>query len=550
MKVLPDPFYYLHNFHQVLDWIADRYSDLLLDWEADWISSFQELPENTRALLVRFVMRKGRLFRSSKLRYQEIGCTHEAAKALVDISWVDDRPLLCADEIYGLLNKAELAVLLQGQAEKISGARKTELYEALQARVTEPAGFHQLFPESDERIYRMSMEVAEFCDRLRLMFFGNPHQGWTEFVLADLGIFQYEKIAIDAQSRAFQCRGDVDAYLHLQACRERFHDGESEEKILSELKGAPASSWLAGRQAKLLYQIAYQYEQAGEINRALEIYRDCAYPDARLRTIRVLEKIGESDAAYELAESARQAPVNDEELQKLQRLMPRLRRKLGLPSTAAATSAAVYELNLTLPFPNGAFSVEEAVRRHLHQNDAPVIYVENSLLNSLFGLLCWDAIFHPVPGAFFHPFHTGPADLHSPDFYKRRMDQFTSCLSQLDSEEYKATICARFEEKAGIQSPFVFWGAVNRELLELALDCMPASHLRHWFLRILQDIKNNRTGFPDLIQFWPQEKRYHMIEVKGPGDRLQDNQLRLLSFAQKHDIPISVCYVDWAKAAA
>jgi hypothetical protein len=549
MKVLPNPLYYLDNFHQVLNWISNRYSDLLLDWETAWISTFQKLPQNARALLVRFVMRKGTLFRSSKLSYEEIGCTHDAATALIDIGWVEDRPLLCAAELYGLLNKPELGVLLQGRAEKISSARKAELYEALQARVTEPVFFHQLFPHSDERIYRLSMEVAAFCDRLKIMYFGNPHQDWTEFVLTDLGIFQYEKVAIDAQSRAFQCRGDVDAYLHLHACRERFHEGETPDKVLSELGNPLTNHWLASRQAKLVYQIAYQYEQAGELSKALELYQACSYTGARLRTIRMLEKTGETAAAYELARMAQQFPENDEELQKLQRMMPRLLRKLGMPKAAAAVAAPFEEWNLTLPCPSGAYTVEEEVRRHLHQAEAPVFYVENSLINSLFGLLCWDAIFHPLPGAFFHPFHIGPADLHSPDFYKRRKAQFNSCLSQLDSEEYQSTILARFEEKAGIQSPFVFWGSVDRELLDFALNCIPAEHLRHWFVRILQDMKNNRAGFPDLIQFWPLEKRYRMIEVKGPGDRLQDNQVRLLSFAQAHGMPIAVCYVDWSEAA-
>lgn len=68
-----------------------------------------------------------------------------------------------------------------------------------------------------------------------------------------------------------------------------------------------------------------------------------------------------------------------------------------------------------------------------------------------------------------------------------------------------------------MQSPFVFWGALTEELLEQALDCLPAAHLKHWFERLLLDIKANRAGMPDLIQFWPEDRTYRMIEVKGPG---------------------------------
>ena len=61
--------------------------------------------------------------------------------------------------------------------------------------------------------------AGEVCERFRLMFFGNLHQDWSEFVLADLGVFQYESVPFDAASRAFQSRADVDRYLALHACR-------------------------------------------------------------------------------------------------------------------------------------------------------------------------------------------------------------------------------------------------------------------------------------------------------------------------------------------
>ena len=86
-------------------------------------------------------------------------------------------------------------------------------------------------------------------------------------------------------------------------------------------------------------------------------------------------------------------------------------------------------------------------------------------------------------------------------------------------------------------------------LLELALDCIPAAHLRKWCERILADVRENRTGFPDLIQFFPLENRYTMIEVKGPGDRLQDNQLRWIEYCATHGMPVSVCYLQWEQAA-
>ncbi|MFO6028831.1 VRR-NUC domain-containing protein, partial [Pseudomonas aeruginosa] len=100
-------------------------------------------------------------------------------------------------------------------------------------------------------------------------------------------------------------------------------------------------------------------------------------------------------------------------------------------------------------------------------------------------------------------------------------------------------------DKFGMQSPFVYWELLGEELLEQALDCLPAAHLRAWFERLLEDIPGNRAGLPDLIQFWPAQRRYRMVEVKGPGDRLQDNQLRWLQFCREREMPVAVCYVRW-----
>jgi hypothetical protein len=107
-----------------------------------------------------------------------------------------------------------------------------------------------------------------------------------------------------------------------------------------------------------------------------------------------------------------------------------------------------------------------------------------------------------------------------------------------------------FAKKHGIASPFVAWGLLDHTLLDLALRCMPREHLRGFFERILENIRDNCTGLPDLIQFFAQEKRYEMVEVKGPGDRLQDNQKRWIEHCTRHAIPVAVTYVSWSGVRA
>ena len=72
-----------------------------------------------------------------------------------------------------------------------------------------------------------------------------------------------------------------------------------------------------------------------------------------------------------------------------------------------------------------------------------------------------------------------------------------------------------------------------------------AQHLKRIFERLLFDLKSNRSGLPDLIQFFPESRHYRMLEIKGPGDRIQDNQQRWLEYFLKHGIPAEVIYVSW-----
>ncbi|WP_448632633.1 MULTISPECIES: VRR-NUC domain-containing protein [Pseudomonas fluorescens group] len=545
---LDDPFYYLNNFQQVLGWLTQRYADVLSFEEQRFVDDFAAMPRASQGLLVRMVMRKGVRFRHSKLNYPEIGEIGLAVQPLLALGWVEDQAELGIVELFDVLLKAEILQCL-GHLIEQPRAKKTEWLLAVAERADPPQAFHAWCPQLDDRLY--SLTIMPLCDRLRLMFFGNLYQDWSEFVLADLGIFTYESVEFSAESRGLRNRQDVDACVFLHECQQRFEAGEPLEAIVAQVNALTLDNpWLERRRGKLLYQFGEQGERMGDFALALCIYRECTYPGARLRMIRVLERIGEYALALELGEAAAQAPQSAAETQALLRIVPRLRRKLGGPPVPRALAREVQRLELQLPRVDPTLSVEYHVQAHLHDDAAPVHYVENSLINSLFGLLCWPAIFAPLPGAFFHPFQRGPVDLLNEDFHARRADLFAACFAELDDGRYRHTILRRFAEKWGVQSPFVFWGALSETLLEQALDCLPAEHLKHWFSRLLLDIKANRAGMPDLIQFWLQHKTYRMIEVKGPGDRLQDNQLRWLEFCHEHRMPVAVCYVQWLPEGA
>ncbi|WP_287984753.1 VRR-NUC domain-containing protein, partial [Diaphorobacter sp.] len=392
----PHRFYYLHNFQRALDWLHTRYGDLLGVDDLQFLTDFRQLPQAAQALLVRMVMRRGPWFRASKLAYDEIPDTRDAAAPLLSRGWLCADAPLGLSELFALHTKRELLQILQGTALHPT-MRKAEMLQALADRADLRQPYAAWHPHADEPVWQVT--VGARCERLRLMFFGNLHQSWAEFVLADLGVFRYEAVPLDAASRAFQHQADVDTYLALSACRQALDaEGADAAALLQALAAAhSATPWLEQRRARVLLRVGQACERARDWSLAAQAYAASRAPGARHRQIRVLERMQCSDQALALAHQALAAPESEEEHQRVARMLPRLRRSLGQGGgprrPALAPAVAALRMDVELPAPTPPQSVEHALRARWHCAEAPVFYVENTLVNALFGLLCWPAIF-------------------------------------------------------------------------------------------------------------------------------------------------------------
>ena len=101
-----------------------------------------------------------------------------------------------------------------------------------------------------------------------------------------------------------------------------------------------------------------------------------------------------------------------------------------------------------------------------------------------------------------------------------------------------------FDAKQGITNPFVYWPAVSSDLLLRVLDQTPWAALEAIFRQLLKDIKAFRKGFPDLVVLHPDT--YELIEIKGPGDRLQKHQIAWLEFLVEQGIDAWTLFVTQA----
>ncbi|MBD3642037.1 MAG: VRR-NUC domain-containing protein [Marinobacter sp.] len=547
---LDNPLYYLENMETVVRWVLNHHGDLLTASEIGLLETFLGHETAEKALLTRLVMRTGELFRADKLAYPELDSpVPDILSRLVSEDWLEPEPDLDLDELFRLFTLAELRPAFADFLQNLGHGRavpKATMKAVLSDHLSGERPLAEWFEAGKARVVRL--QHMPLFDRVRLMFFGNLRQSWSDFVLVELGYQNYEQVPLTAESRAFSRREEVDCYLAMQACRDQLDEGVPASEVWSQVPEPVDNAWLASRRDRLLLELGRQAERQGDRELALTAWAGSQHREARLKQLRLLERMKRFEEAWQIAGLWQTEELSDAERQGLDRILKRLAPKVGKPRPTPAATRPINEWQVLLPRPL-AGSVEWAAAEHLNRPEEPVAYVENTLINGLFGLLCWPVIFKPMPGAFFHPFHAGPADLTREDFVARRRPDFEVCFAMLSDGRYRQRILETWHDKQGVANPFVIWPALSETLIELALECIPAQHLETMFRRLLLNVKEHRSGFPDLIQFHPQrpeeEPRYEMVEVKGPGDRLQDHQRRWLDFFAREGIPASVCYVRW-----
>ncbi|MBB3062898.1 VRR-NUC domain-containing protein [Microbulbifer rhizosphaerae] len=549
------PDYYLTNFRALVDFVMARYEPLLSDGERRFYTAFQALDIDSQRLYVRLLSRKGvpssagSLFRRSKLVYAEIDDLPRAAERLVEAGLLRRNPELPLGEYLPLFSKAELLACSS------TPLPKTLKRQALELALLEQGADQAVLLDallSTESL--LAVQAAEHFETFKLCFFGNLRQDLTDYVLRDLGLYRYEDYPLDRRHLPFQSRAQIDQHLRYYDCLGQMEStldpGPNMILALAEQlpDGVEGDATLHRRLDRLRLALARQLERLDELEAADQLYRRCTRPPARERRARIAIKRGDIDAGLALCREILAAPHNEAEQVFAESFGYRTARREG--HLAGWEPPARYQPpTQTAVLPQAPERVELLAAAYLQEGSfrpqaGQCFYVENSLFNGVLGLFVWDIVFAPVPGAFFNPFQAAPSDFRTPDFYPLRRAAFEQRLAELDSDSLARRVWQHYREKQGIANPLVAWEALPKALLELALARIPAEHWRQLFQRLLSDIAHHRSGLPDLILF-PAAGGYELVEVKGPGDRLQQNQLRWLAFFAEHQIPHRVLHVEW-----
>lgn len=546
-------YYYLRNFIELVDTVEAQYGDLLLPTEQDFISSFRALDHPAQCLYVRLISRRGPLFRAEKLVYDEIGPSEGPLKALCDCGLASNAKNSCTVEQLGkVFTAAELEHRFNHLLDCSKNARKSQLLDALQQLSLSSGQLGELICDGHgdgDGAALVHVCGSDTVALLQLLFFGNTRQSLTDFVLSDLGLANYFPYRLDRKGRLFESRTAIDEYIACDLLSERYFalmdsaDSDGLRVLGAEMLEQQIFFVASQRRwAKTGNRLARVLERNGELTLALALYQRTEMHPSRERTVRILESKKDWHGVVTLCRKIRDDPWCEAEDEAAQRIHVRAARALN---TALATRKKDCFDEFRLSLPNEDIRVEQSVANALKSQWSSVHYLENKLMNTLFGLAFWEQIFLGVAGVFHNPFQSIPADMYDGHFLARRKSQIEARMAELAEVDLRKTLNRSRALYEGYQCRWVDWYTVSADVQDRALSVIPAEHLLAVWRRQLFDPRENRNGFPDLIAFGERPGDYCMIEVKAPGDRLQSNQKRWLRYFANNKIPARVAWVDW-----
>ena len=542
------PTYYLDNFNRLVEHAQTLYTDLLSDDEYRWLSEYTRLSEPSQCLMVRLLSRKGRWFRSDKLNYVEISDLNTALQELrtagfIALSHPSERHDLVVSNVelgLHLLTKPELLNVFPAFKSNKT-AKKDELLALLD---------HQPFDQFQSLAFDCIYVVeSEVIDVLLLLFFANTYQDLSQFVLSDLGLNTFENYPLSKQRRFFTSREQLNQLLQMRDVQRLYSEGDRKDSEFLEqlLQSIPAESEhrsIARKRSRLINDIARDLERLNQNDQAIFWFKQSVLPPSRERLARIYDKQDELDLMCDIVTQMKATPSDVSELEVAAKLEQRLLRKQMLSTKKGHKVSRTIKPNckeIKLELDLSQTRVELAVKQHFESQGWDVYFSENSFLCGLFGLAFWEVIFADVEGAFINRYQHRPLDLYHSDFVDKRAEQVEAVFQTIFKHELNHLLNI-YDQKRGIANPFVNWNYFPRSLVEHSMEAIPNALIVDLFKVILSDLKLFRTGMPDLITF--KDKEFHWVEVKGPGDKLQDNQWRWIKEFERLSVPFSVCYVN------
>ena len=519
--------YYQNTFTEIVSFVLTHYGSVVQSSVLKTLKRFLLVEDQDKRLLARLLTRKGPVFFENDLSYREVKDSKETLLRLEAKGLICRRPRVPADLLLAGLAKPKLLAYFANTftgLSKAKGHRKEVL-------------IHHLLGHRDDSSIRdtlwdqepwCAIAQVEHWQLTQMLYFGRSGQDWSAYVRRDLGQVRYEQVTL-SQNR-FATTDDLETYMDERRLSQLVHRLDDYPQLLPDLAEAlvkPVADPMSQRLRKRsLLRLGKWCERRGEWQAALKAYDSAGLPPSRERRVRILHKLRRREESEALREQMAAYPLSATESVFAQRFN---RRGQGF-----IPQITVWDLK------EPQASVERYVLETLVLQGGWGVHSENSLIKTLTGLIYWEAVFSPQPGAFTNPFQVAPHDLHEPDFVSLRAREIADIESRICSDVGLATHLHRISQaKQGIANPLVSWGLLQSIGLEQWLQALPGDWIRALSYFLIRNLKDYRKGFPDLFVSHP-DGAAEFIEVKGPGDQLQPQQRAWFETFDRLDISARV----------
>ena len=502
--------YYQNNFIEIFEYVLDNYEGIIASELSNALDYFLTASSDAQRLFARLLTRKGPHFFEHKLTYKEVTSKTTALAELAHHNLIRRGAPLPGDWLLEHLTKNDLSSLFPTIA---NGEKNRELFKSELVRAI-------LGGYSDRQIHHTvaatwrwcSIECPKHWQLVQLLYFGNTGQDWSAHILRDLGHVRYENVEL-SKSR-FPDANALDSYLHERELRSRLYRLDEYPQLLPGLINAyarmPTEPLTLKLRRRSLLKLGKWCEQQKAWPAALQSYEGAQIPPSRERRVRIHHKQHEYAVSQELLKQIAKEPLSATELIFSQRFGQR-----GKGFQPPTTTWAIDHVPA---------SVEKHVLKNLIQDGGWGVHSENALSKTLTGLIYWEAVFAPIPGAFTNPFQVAPHDLMDHEFASSRHAILQRIEQHLeDDDELKRHMTKIAEIKYGIANPLVSWGLLQAIPLADWLEALPATRLRALSRFLIRNLRDYRKGFPDLFVCYANGSA-EFVEVKGPTDQLQPQQ--------------------------
>ncbi|KAG8371498.1 hypothetical protein BUALT_Bualt13G0093900 [Buddleja alternifolia] len=594
---------YQHNLVLLIQEVLKSHPHLFTISEKSFLEAFNSLPDDSQRLFARIYTRKGPWFRMSHILYPEIVDCHQAMTGLLEAGyicsfpWTNELEDNDLDGILNVLNVDELRDALRVLNKKCNhGTRKQEIIDLLLSSSKD-----RLCSELQSFVLAITgscVKVSPLAESLMWRAESGTPGAVTQLLLTSRALVLEKEVPVTGEL-SLLVRSDLLSYeeaieisqimdesldennselvsrcIEISVSRMSICSGEGESSSggsMGAFLSYFSASWIYSKVVLLgVSFLEREKRYIDAVNLLRELLKTFIADSRRgywtLRLSVDLEHLGRLDDSLRVAEDGVLDPwVRAGSRVALQRRVLRLGkppRRWKTPSYSKSVKRNILEVHVQgrpLNCKTGTKSIfygEDGEQCGVEQLALQYyagegggwqgVHAESGIWLTIFGILMWDIIFADVPNVFRTKFQTAPLDLETDSFYEGRKSLIEALMEKIEDGMAEEILITSWESHVGTSCRGVNWEKHSLADLRAVVKCIGglclASILRH----LAQDYRSWSSGMPDLL-LWRLHDCYRgeakLVEVKGPRDRLSEQQRAWLLLLMDSGFSVEVCKV-------